>query len=290
MRETREVTVADLTFGARLRRAMDRRGPLCVGIDPHGQLLNSWGLPSDVVGLERFSRTVVEALADRVAVLKPQSAFFERFGSRGIAVLEKVIGEAKDAGALVLLDVKRGDIGSTVQAYAHAYLDPASTLSVDAVTASPFLGFGSLLPMVDTAMAHRCGVFVLALTSNPEGASVQHARNPDGRTVAQTIVDEVAARNHGAQPMGSLGLVVGATAGGTRHDLSTVNGPLLAPGLGAQGGSPQDLPTIFGGSLRQVLPSYSREILKHGPSLTGLREAASRADMACRLALGYPGR
>lgn len=279
--------MADLTFGARLRRAMDHRGPLCVGIDPHGQLLNAWGLSSDVAGLERFSRTVVAALADRVAVVKPQSAFFERFGSRGIAVLETVIAEAKAAGALVLLDVKRGDIGSTVQAYAHAYLDPAAPLAVDAVTASPYLGFGALRPMIDTAAAHRCGVFVLALTSNPEGATVQHARTPDGRTVAQAILDGAAALNRGATPMGSVGVVVGATVGSTGHDLSSLNGPVLAPGLGAQGARPADLRANFGTALHQVLPSYSREILKHGPSLSGLREAMSKADMACREALGY---
>ncbi|MGH3713048.1 MAG: orotidine-5'-phosphate decarboxylase [Micromonosporaceae bacterium] len=280
--------MADLSFGARLRRAMDKRGPLCVGIDPHGQLLNGWGLATDVAGLERFSRTVVEALADRVAVLKPQSAFFERFGSAGIKVLEKVVAEAGDAGALVLLDVKRGDIGSTVQAYAHAYLDPASPLAVDAVTASPYLGFGSLSPMIDIAMAHRRGVFVLALTSNPEGQTVQHARNPDGRTVAQTILDDVAALNAEAAPMGSVGVVVGATVGDTGHDLSTVNGPLLAPGLGAQGATPEDLRTVFGSAVDTVLPAYSREILKHGPSVTGLRDAAARVGRACRTALGYP--
>jgi len=280
--------VAELTFGARLRHVMDLRGPLCVGIDPHGQLLNHWGLDNDVVGLERFSRTVVEALADRVAVLKPQSAFFERLGSRGIAVLEKVIAETRNAGALVLLDAKRGDIGSTVQAYAHAYLDPASPLAVDAVTANPYLGFGSLRPMIDTAAAHHRGVFVLALTSNLEGVTVQHARNPDGRTVAQTVLDEVAVINRNVRPIGSVGVVVGATTGSSGHDLSSVNGPLLAPGLGAQGANPADLRTIFGGVLHQVLPSYSREILKHGPSLTGLRDAAVKAERACRISLGYP--
>ncbi|MGH3730964.1 MAG: orotidine-5'-phosphate decarboxylase, partial [Micromonosporaceae bacterium] len=275
--------------GARLRRAMDQRGPLCVGIDPHGQLLSSWGLSTDAAGVERFSRTVVEALAGQVAVLKPQSAFFERFGSRGIAVLERVIADARDAGALVLLDVKRGDIGSTVQAYAQAYLDPASPLAADAVTASPYLGFGALRPMIDTAMAHGRGVFVLVLTSNPEGVPVQHARNPDGRTVAQTILDDVSAINADARPMGSVGVVVGATVGETGHSFEAVRGPLLAPGLGAQGGSPEDLRVVFGGALPWVLPSYSREILRHGPSLTGLRDAASKAERACRTALGYPG-
>ncbi|MGH3662570.1 MAG: orotidine-5'-phosphate decarboxylase [Micromonosporaceae bacterium] len=274
-----------LTFGVRLRRAMDVRGPLCVGIDPHSQLLNSWGLPVDVTGLERFSRTTVEALADRTAVVKPQSAFFERFGSRGIRVLEKVIAEAREAGALVLLDVKRGDIGSTMQAYAQAYLDPASPLAADAVTASPYLGFGSLRPLIDAAVAHRRGVFVLALTSNPEGASVQHATAEDGRTVAQTILDEVAEVNRDAQPWGSVGVVVGATVGDSGHNLSRVNGPLLTPGVGAQGASPADLRLGFEGALEAVLPACSRQVLKHGPSVTGLRDAAAKVLRQCREAL-----
>ena len=134
------------TFGTRLRRAMDERGPLCVGIDPHASLLAEWGLDDDVAGLERFSRTVVEAVADRVAVLKPQSAFFERFGSRGVAVLEKSVAEAREAGALLLMDAKRGDIGSTMAAYAEAFLSPDSPLFSDALTVSPYLGYGSLAP------------------------------------------------------------------------------------------------------------------------------------------------
>lgn len=166
------------SFGARLHRAVAERGPLCVGIDPHPGLLARWGLDDDVHGLERFADTVVEALGDRVAVVKPQSAFFERFGSRGVAVLESTIRQLRLAGSLVLLDVKRGDIGSTVAAYASAYLEPSSPLHVDAVTVSPYLGVGALAPMFDMATAQGGGVFVLALTSNPEGAAVQRARTP----------------------------------------------------------------------------------------------------------------
>jgi orotidine-5'-phosphate decarboxylase len=274
------------TFGERLHSTVAERGPLCVGIDPHAALLAGWGLDDDVAGLERFARTVVEALADRVAVLKPQSAFFERFGSRGIGVLESIIRQSREAGALVLLDVKRGDIGSTMAAYAGAYLDPASSLCADAITVSPYLGVGSLRPAFDAAAAHGGGVFVLALTSNPEGATVQHATTADGRTVAQTVIDEISQVNAGADPLGSLGLVVGATIGETGHDLSKVNGPLLAPGLGAQGGTPDDLRAIFGESLRNVLPSYSREVLGAGPGVASLQAAAGRAADACRAALG----
>ena len=274
------------TFGSRLHRAVAERGPLCIGIDPHSALLTRWGLSDDVAGLERFARTVVDALADRVAVVKPQSAFFERFGSRGIGVLESIIRQSREAGALVLLDVKRGDIGSTMAAYASAYLDPASSLRADAITLSPYLGVGSLRPAFDMAAAHGGGVFVLALTSNPEGSTVQHALTADGRTVAQTVIDEISQLNAGADPLGSVGLVVGATIGDTGHDLSRVNGPLLAPGLGAQGATPAGLRTIFGDSLPNVLPSYSREVLNAGPDLADLRAAAQRAATDCRAALG----
>jgi orotidine-5'-phosphate decarboxylase len=274
------------TFGRRLTDAIGKRGPLCVGIDPHPALLTRWGLGDDVAGLERFARTVVDALADRVAVVKPQSAFFERFGSRGVGILESTIRQLREAGALVLLDVKRGDIGSTMAAYASAYLDPASPLSADAITVSPYLGVGSLQPAFDLAASNGAGVFVLALTSNPEGASVQHAAGSDGRTVAQRVIDEISQLNSGAQPLGNLGLVVGATIGRTGHDLSQVNGPLLAPGLGAQGATPSDLRSVFGESLRNVLPSYSREVLNAGPSVSELRDAAERAVDDCRAALG----
>ncbi len=276
-------------FGARLRRAMGNRGPLCVGLDPHPALLRSWGLRDDIAGLDRFGRTVVQALADRVAVIKPQSAFYERFGAKGIGVLESTIRQLRQAGALVLLDVKRGDVGSTAVAYADAYLDPASPLAVDALTASPYLGVGALRPMIDKAISHGCGVFVLALTSNPEGWPFQHARTADGRTVAQTIIDEVAQVNAGVSPLGDVGVVVGATVGATGHDLSSLNGPMLAPGLGAQGGRPEDLRTVFGGNLGAVLPSYSREVLNHGPSVAGLRDAAARVLDECRSAIGYDG-
>ncbi|MFG1609017.1 orotidine-5'-phosphate decarboxylase [Actinoplanes sp. NPDC049265] len=278
--------MATPTFGERLHRAVEERGPLCVGIDPHSALLSRWGLPDDVSGLERFAFTVAEALADRVAVLKPQSAFFERFGSRGIHVLESIIRQSREAGVIILLDVKRGDIGSTMAAYADAYLNPSNPMSVDAITVSPYLGVGSLRPAFDAAARHGAGVFVLALTSNPEGPVVQHAVTADGRTVGQTVIDEISQLNAGASPLGSIGLVVGATIGDTGHELSKVNGPLLAPGLGAQGGTPDQLRTIFGESRPNVLPSYSREVLGAGPDVTALRAAARRAADDCRAALG----
>lgn len=263
-------------FGARLRAAMDERGPLCAGIDPHASLLEAWGLPGTVSGLEKFALLATEALAPDVAAVKPQSAFFERFGSRGVEVLERVVATAREAGALVVLDVKRGDIGSTAQAYADAYLDPRSPLAVDAITASPYLGFGSLDPMIATAKAHGTGVFVLALTSNPEAPPFQRARTSEGSSVAGTVLAELARLNAGVDPMGSFGAVVGATIQDTDEDLA-INGPLLVPGIGAQGGTEDDVRRIFGGVLDQVLPSSSREILGAGPDAGALRAAVGRA-------------
>lgn len=274
----------DEPFGARLRRAMDTRGPLCVGIDPHASLLTAWGLGDGIAGLERFTRTVVEALAGRVAVLKPQSAFFERFGSRGIAVLETAVAEARAAGALVLMDAKRGDIGSTMGAYAATYLAKDSPLFSDAVTVSPYLGFGSLRPALDAAVLSGAGVFVLALTSNPEGAEVQRSTVADGRSLAQLMLDRMAAENEGVVPLGSVGAVVGATLGDAKVRLD-INGPLLAPGIGAQGAAPADLPAVFGSAVGNVLPSVSRGVLRHGPDLNALRDAAARLTGEVRTAV-----
>jgi orotidine-5'-phosphate decarboxylase len=264
------------TFGSRLHAAIAERGPFCVGIDPHVALLHEWGLGDDVAGLERFALTVVEAVAPHASVVKPQSAFYERFGSRGIAVLERVIAASRAAGALVLLDVKRGDIGSTSQAYADAYLDPASPLASDAITLSPFLGFGSLDPVIDTARRHDAGVFVLALTSNKEGPEVQHARTDAGPTVAGTVLDHLRRLNAGAEPLGSFGAVIGATIGQSEEDLA-FNGPVLAPGYGAQGGTTADIRRIFGDH-PAVLASSSREVLRLGPDLAAMRDAVRRAN------------
>lgn len=273
-------------FGARLLAAMRGRGQLCVGIDPHSELLSAWGLSDDPSGLDRFCRIIVEAIADRVAVFKPQSAFFERFGSRGAQILESTIRQLRDAGSIVVLDAKRGDIGSTVAAYADAYLNPSSPVYVDAITASPYLGVGSLTPTFDMAHKYGGGVFVLALTSNKEAPLIQHARLPDGRTVGQSVIDEISQLNAGVKPLGSIGVVIGATIGETGHDLSNLGGPILVPGLGAQGGRPDDLRRFLSGDLRAVVPSYSRSILGMGPDATALRDEVSKSIDEIRDALG----
>ncbi|MFF2317271.1 orotidine-5'-phosphate decarboxylase [Arthrobacter sp. NPDC058097] len=266
-------------FGSRLGRAMADRGPLCVGIDPHPSLLASWGLNDDVAGLRRFSLTALEAVSSLAAAVKPQVALYERHGSAGMAVLEEVLATARDEGVLTIADAKRGDIGSTMAAYADAWLSDDSALAADSVTLSPYLGFESLRPALDLAAQHGRGVFVLALTSNPEGASVQHVGGSD--SVARRIVRAAAGENERySSALGSVGLVVGATVGTAladlQLDLGAVRGPILAPGLGAQGATPADLRRTFGAAYPQVLGTSSRDILKAGPGIRELTEAAQR--------------
>ena len=267
-------------FGVRLREAMATHGPLCAGVDPHRGLVESWGLAYDLSGLERFAMTCVEAYAGDVASVKPQSAFFEVFGARGVAVLERAVDAFTEAGTIVILDAKRGDIGSTMDAYAEAFLGKDAPSPADAVTVSPYLGYGSLRPAIDLAGHTGRGVFVLALTSNPEGPSVQHAQR-DGISVARAIVEGAAADNAEAASrgeMGHVGLVVGATIGSALADLgidlAASAAPILAPGLGAQGATPADLRAVFGAALPQVLPNASRSILATGPDVSALRAAA----------------
>jgi orotidine-5'-phosphate decarboxylase len=279
MPETEAATAGRESFGSRLGQAMADRGPLCVGIDPHPGLLKAWGLNDDAAGLERFSLTVVEAVGSLAAAVKPQVALYERHGSAGMAVLERTLAAAADAGVLTIADAKRGDIGSTMAAYADAWLRDGSSLAADSVTLSPYLGFESLRPALDLAAEYGRGVFVLALTSNPEGASVQHVGGAD--SVARRITDAAAAENRRyAGTFGSVGLVVGATVGGAlldlQLDLEAVRGIILAPGLGAQGATAADLRATFGAAYAQVLGTSSRDILSAGPAVGGLREAALR--------------
>jgi orotidine-5'-phosphate decarboxylase len=277
-------------FGERLGEAMATHGPLCAGIDPHRALVESWGLTYDLAGVERFAMTCVEAFGGHVAVVKPQSAFFEVFGSRGVALVERVLDDLRAAGTLTILDAKRGDIGTTMDAYAEAFLGKDAPSPADALTVSPYLGYGSLRPAIDLAAQTGRGVFVLALTSNPEGPSVQHAVR-EGRSVAATVVDGATADNADAQARGRLGhvgLVVGATVGSAVADLgidlAASAAPLLAPGLGAQGATGEDLRRVFGSALGQVLPNASRSILSAGPDVAALRAAALReAEALARL-------
>lgn len=257
-------------FGRRLRDALDQYGPLCVGIDPHEALLRAWGMDATPAGAREFGLRTVEAAAGRVGVVKPQAAFYERYGAAGFAALEEVIAAARAAGLIVIADAKRGDIGTTMDGYAAAWLAPGAPLESDALTLSPYLGTDSLNAAFSAATAHEKGVFVLAATSNPEASALQRARVDDEESVAQHVAHDVAARNIGAPgSLGPIGLVVGATVDRRAYGLSDIvlaGTPILAPGFGAQGAEPGDLGRLFGYVASQVVASESRSILSAGPA------------------------
>lgn len=253
------------SFGTRLRARLDKYGPLCVGLDPGPDLLHAWGLDDSPAGLERFSRGVVDAVSDLAAVVKPQSAYYERWGSRGIAVLERTIADLRDAGPLVLLDANRGDTGGPMAAYAEAYLDRGSPLAADAVTFHPYFGFGSLAGAITSALASDAGVFVLART----GARLQEA-------AAGEIYEGVRAANADREPLGSVGVVVGASVADPGYPLDRLNGPVLVPGV--EGSTPAEVGRVFGAARHAVLPSVSRALLGEQ---SGLRARTERYRDEC---------
>ena len=286
----------DLHFGARMHAAVERRGPLCVGLDPSAQVLSAWGLDDSAEGVLAFCETCIESLAEVVGIIKPQSAFFERFGSAGVRVLEKLCASAKDAGLMVILDGKRGDIGSTSAAYADAYLRADSPFACDALTISPYLGFEALRPLIDAATESGRGVFVLASTSNPEAVELQAARLAAGTSIQRDMWDRAIAENtrfiatrevagDDGAAFGPVGLVVGATIAEERLPLTSCNGFLLAPGLGAQGATAADVARLFRSCRSSVLPSSSRDVLLAGPDPQRLADKARRVNDELRAAL-----
>lgn len=232
----------------------------------------------------------MDAFTDRLAVVKPQSAFFERFGPDGMREMARLVGMVRDRGALALIDCKRGDVGHTLEACAEAMIGEGSPFDADAITASPYLGFGALRPLLDRAAAHGAGVFVVVRSSNPEGRAIQGARLEDGRTVASALADDITAFNVSVGgAVGPVGAVAGANIEGPAIETLArlPRSLLLAPGIGAQGATFDDLARNFGGAVHRVLPSVSRGVLAARPSVRDLREAMERhRDGAARILEG----
>ncbi|HUY17044.1 MAG TPA: orotidine-5'-phosphate decarboxylase [Acidimicrobiales bacterium] len=265
------------TFGVRLQERLREAGPLCVGVDPSTEVLTRWGRPDSVEGLEFCALAMLEAVTGVAAVIKPQVAFFERFGSAGFRVLERLISEAHDAELLVVADAKRGDVDSTNEGYAQAWLRDGAPLAVDAVTAHPYLGVAALRPLFDGAAASGRGVFVVAATSNPEGRALQEARTFEQERVQEMVMRTVAEVNHRDDGLGSFGVVLGATRDAPLFDLSTLGGPYLVPGIGAQGAGVKDVARLFERCERgTVLVNVARAILFAGPEHRGLLDEARR--------------
>jgi orotidine-5'-phosphate decarboxylase len=269
-----------LPFQQRFAVLARERSPLCVGIDPSAEALQGWGLPDDMAGLRAFCECLVETCAPLVASVKPQTAFFERHGPAGMDMLRQTIEAAKGHGALVIIDAKRGDIGSTASAYGEAFLGPRSAFGGDAMTLSAYAGLGSLTPIFEIARREGAGTFVLVRSSNPEGSELQQARLPDGRSVAGQLADEIAALNSAGavDGLGPIGAVLGATQGAEAGALADrlPNALLLVPGIGAQGATIADVRRDFARHYSRVIPSISRGIARAGPAAGDLKRAVER--------------
>jgi orotidine-5'-phosphate decarboxylase len=266
------------SFAVRFAAARGRLGPLVLGADPHGPVLRAWGMTDDADGLERFTDIVLAAATGTVGLIKPQSAFYERHGWRGIRALTRLTEAARSAGLLVILDVKRGDVGSTNDAYAQAYLGADAPVQADAITVHPYLGLAAMGAFTDRA--HQAGACLLVVTrsSNPEGRAVQAAAS-EGRSVEQRLLDDIGALNEALAPgaIGPVGAVVGPGPADPPLDLAAAHNALfLAPGLGAQGATPRDVARTFAACPDRVMPSASRSLLAAGPGPGALKDAAAR--------------
>ncbi|HEY4367889.1 MAG TPA: orotidine-5'-phosphate decarboxylase [Steroidobacteraceae bacterium] len=261
-------------FASRLTAAIRAHSPLCVGIDPSAALLKSCGLPDSADGAFEFGKRVLEAADFQLSIVKPQSAFFERFGSKGYRAMEELTALARSRDVLVLLDGKRGDIDTTAEAYADSYFSASSTLHVDAVTTHAYLGFAALEKFLAIALRNEGGVFVVVRSSNPEGLGLQTARLANGETVAESLCRAITERNRlaGDHALGPIGAVVGATCEDAAATVAALpTSFILAPGVGAQGATMQDVLTRMPQARGRVLPNVSRAILANGASAAEIR-------------------
>lgn len=280
------------SFGKKLSTTFSKYGQLCVGIDPHSSLLDEWGLDDNVEGLRSFANSVLEAAMGRVGIIKPQVSFFERHGSKGFVVLEELAQRASETDLLVIMDAKRGDIGTTMDGYFDAWLGKAAPFICDALTVSPYLGFDSLSQVMTNSVERGRGVFVLAATSNPEGKSLQTAAVAGGATLAADIWSRLAKINgvtaEAGSSLGSFGAVVGATLDlrSFALNLDEPNNaqltPILAPGFGAQGAELGDAKRLFGSASKQLIASVSRSVLKAGSKglATAIEASANELQVA----------
>ena len=262
------------TFSKKLESAFATKGQLCVGIDPHEELLVENGFELSAEGVYNFSMKMLDQLQGEVSIIKPQVSFFERFGSQGFRALELVLQAASEREFVVIADAKRGDIGSTMEAYGQAWLAKSAPFICDALTVNPYLGVGSLASAGSFASERGKGLFVLAATSNSEGITLQSSRHNDETVAAQVAheIDTLNSHTAASNPrFGSVGLVVGATVNLNQLGLGTINlnrqtlrTPILAPGFGFQGADLASAASIFGNLAHDVLYTISRSALRNG--------------------------
>ena len=243
---------------------------VCVGIDPTAHALHKWGMEDSPHGARQFSLRLLEAANGIAGIVKPQVAYFERFGARGYEVLTDVVKEARARGLLVIADAKRNDIGSTIDAYSQAWLGKDAPISVDAITVSPYLGFEALEPLIQRAHTVGAYVFVVARSSNPEGTALQNYGTPP---MWHTVLDNISdwsSRNG----IDTVGAVVGATVlSDLKFALERLpDAFVLAPGIGAQGATIQDVQKV-GFGVERIIASSSRALAEAGPKLSDIRRA-----------------
>ncbi|AFR26642.1 orotidine 5'-phosphate decarboxylase [Bartonella quintana] len=252
-------------------------GPLCIGFDPSHHILQSWNLSFDYKGLKDFCDILLAAVVGHVGIIKPQVAFFELYGVEGLQVLKELIENAHEQGLLVIADAKRGDIGSTVEAYGKAWLGSSSAFKADAITVNAFLGFDALIPLIKVAEETATGVFVVVQSSNPEGKPIRNARIGNQTLsvhLAQRICDYNSQSSGKHQSVGPIGAVIGATLGNESKDTieQLKNSLFLVPGVGAQGGTIKQLADQFPQRLWQnIIPSVSRSITDAGRNVVDLK-------------------
>jgi orotidine-5'-phosphate decarboxylase len=277
------------SFAARFAAVRAVRGPLVLGLDPAIGVLESWGLGDSADGLDRFADIVLAAADGAVGLVKPQSAFYERHGWRGIRTLQRLVADARSAGLLVILDVKRGDIGSTNDAYAEAYLGNGAPLAADAITVHPYLGVGAMGALVSRAAGSGSCLLVVTRSSNPEGRLVQSSVAAGGLMVEQDLLRQIQALNDNLAPggIGPVGAVIGPARQLPELDLAAANCLFLAPGVGAQGAAVADVAEVFAACQDRVMPSASRSLLTAGPDVSKLAEAA--ATLAAEFRAALPG-
>lgn len=275
-------------FATRVTQRMNRYGPLCAGIDPSAATLAKCGLPDSADGAYEFGKLIMHAANYEVAVVKPQSAFFERFGSAGVKAIEELAALGREKEVPVLLDVKRGDIDSTADAYAHAYFHPSSPIRVDAITLSPYLGVKALKSSFELAAKYGCGVVVVVRSSNPEGEALQSARMADGRMVWETMAAEITEFNRllSSNPIGPIGAVVGATCKDAGPVVEALpHSFILSPGIGAQGATIEDCRVRMASARGRILPNVSRELIAGGTSAEAIGATIRRLNQEARALL-----
>jgi orotidine-5'-phosphate decarboxylase len=265
-------------FAARFEAARAKFGPLAWGIDPSREILERWGATDTPDGLDRFADIALAAATGSIGIIKLQSAFFERHGWRGFRTLQRLAADGRGAGLLVIIDAKRGDVGTTNDAYAQAFLGPDAPLAADALTVHPYLGLGAMDAFVTRAEQSGRLLLVVTRSSNSEGRAIQSARlgpGPQGPSVESALLTEIGTLNAQLAPgrIGPVGAVIGPTHIDPPLDLRAPNCLYLAPGVGAQGATPRDVATVFASCPDRVIPAASRSLLQAGPDQHRLRDA-----------------